>query len=203
MINSLIAWLGGEAKTVAFTILSGVIGFLAKSFKSFYDLWLARRKGKLERLNQQLKLLYGPLYALNQATNLAWKAFRSRVRPGGSLFRAEPPPRPQELAQWRYWMLTVFRPIHEEMFSLVTKNADLLIADDLPSPLQTLCAHVAAYKVVFERWSKDDFSKYVSVVDYPTKEMAEYLGESFRRLKAQQGRLLGESSTARATRTGG
>jgi len=54
MINSLIAWLGGEAKTVAFTILSGVIGFLAKSFKSFYDLWLARRKGKLERLNQQL-----------------------------------------------------------------------------------------------------------------------------------------------------
>ena len=51
MINSLIAWLGGEAKTVAFTILSGVIGFLAKSF---YDLWLARRKGKLERLNQQL-----------------------------------------------------------------------------------------------------------------------------------------------------
>lgn len=154
-------------------------------------------------MNQQLKLLYGPLYALNQATNLAWKAFRSRVRPGGSLFRAEPPPRPQELAQWRYWMLTVFRPIHEEMFSLVTKNADLLIADDLPSPLQTLCAHVAAYKVVFERWSKDDFSKYVSVVDYPTKEMAEYLGESFRRLKAQQGRLLGESSTARATRTGG
>jgi len=41
MINSLIAWLGGEAKTVAFTILSGVIGFLAKSF---YDLWLARGK---------------------------------------------------------------------------------------------------------------------------------------------------------------
>ena len=128
MINSLIAWLGGEAKTVAFTILSGVIGF----WRKFLRLVVCQGKGKLERLNQQLKLLYGPLYALNQATNLAWKAFRSRVRPGGSLFRAEPPPRPQELAQWRYWMLTVFRPIHEEMFSLVTKNADLLIEDDLP-----------------------------------------------------------------------
>jgi hypothetical protein len=188
MINNLVAWLGGEAKTVAFAILSGVIGFLAKSL---YDLWLARRKDKLERLNQQLKLLYGPLYALNQANNLAWGAFRSRVRPGGSFFRAEPPPSPQELAQWRYWMLTVFRPIHEEMLSIVTKNADLLIEDDLANSLQIFCAHVAAYKVVFERWSRDDFSEHASVVDYPTKEMAEYLGESFRRLEAQQGRLLG------------
>jgi hypothetical protein len=195
MINSLVAWLGGEAKTVAFAILSGVIGFLAKGF---YDLWLASRKDKLERLNQQLKLLYGPLYALNQANNLAWKAFRSRVRPGGSFFRTEPPPSPQELGQWRYWMLKVFRPINEEMLSLITRNVDLLIEDDLPNALQCFCAHVAAYKVVFERWSNDDFSEHTSVVDYPTKEMADYLGESFRRLKAQQAHLLGESSPARA-----
>jgi hypothetical protein len=195
VINSLVAWLGGEAKTVAFAILSGVIGFLAKSI---YDLWAATRKDKLDRLNQQLKLLYGPLYALSQANQLAWEAFRSRVKPGGPFFGGESPPSPEELSQWRYWMSTVFRPINEEMFSLITKNADLLIEDDLPKSLRLFCAHVAAYKVVFERWSKHDFSEYTSVANYPAKEVIEYLGESFKHLKCQQRHLLGESSRSRA-----
>ena len=189
MIDNLIAWLGGEAKTVAFAILSGVAGFLVKLF---YDLWLARRKDKLERLNQQLKLLYGPLYALNRASNLAWESFRTRVRPGRSFFGTEPPPSPQELGQWRSWMLIVFRPIHDEMILLITKNADLLIEDDLPNSLQLFCAHTAAYKVVFDRWSQNDYSENTSVMNYPTKELAEYLERSFKHLKAQQGRLLGE-----------
>ena len=88
-------------------------------------------------------------------------------------------------------MLTVFQPIHSEMLSLITKNADLLIEDDLPMPLQLFCAHVAAYKVVFERWSKNDFSEHTSVLNYPTDEMASYLERSFKTLKAQQARLLG------------
>jgi hypothetical protein len=79
------------------------------------------------------------------------------------------------------------------MLSLITKNADLLIEDDLPHPLKLFCAHVAAYKVVFERWSKNDFAEYTSVLVYPTEEMAAYLESSFKRLKSEQGRLLGSS----------
>ena len=188
MGETLVAWLGGEAKTVAFAILSGVIGFLAKGV---YDLWAARRKDRLDRLNQQLKLLYGPLYALNQSGDLAWKAFRSRVRPTGSFFRTTPPPNKEELEAWRRWMLTVFHPIHDEMLSTITKNADLLIEADLPEALKLFCAHVAAYKVVFERWSKHDFAEHTSVIDYPTREMASYLAESFKHLKSEQARLLG------------
>jgi hypothetical protein len=122
---------------------------------------------------------------------LAWHAFRSRTRPDGSFFQAHPPPNKEELEAWRRWMLTVFQPIHSEMLSLITKNADLLIEDDLPMPLQLFCAHVAAYKVVFERWGKNDFSEHTSVMNYPTDEMASYLERSFKTLKAQQARLLG------------
>src|SRR5262245_313463 len=75
MVDVIVGWLGGEARTVAFAIASGVAGFLAKGT---YDLVAARRKDRLERVNQQLKLLYGPLYALNQAGNLAWMAFRTK-----------------------------------------------------------------------------------------------------------------------------
>lgn len=188
MDDSLIHWLGGEAKTVAFAILSGVVGFLAKGV---YDLWTARRKDKLERVNQQLKLLYGPLYSLNRTGGLAWVAFRSHTRPHGSFFGTTPAPNEEELEAWRRWMLTVFQPIHNEMLSIITKNADLLIEGDLPQPLQLFCAHVAAYKVVFERWSKNDFAEYTSVMNYPTDEMATYLETSFKSLKSEQARLLG------------
>lgn len=191
MIDALISWLGGDAKTVAFAILSGVAGFLAKGI---YDIWLARRKDRLDRVNQQLKLLYGPLYALDRANNLAWAAFRSRTRPGGSYFGTDPPPNQDELEMWRRWMRTIFQPIHNEMLSLITKNADLLIDDDLPESLQLFCAHVAAYRVVFERWSEHDFSEHTSVIGYPTEEMAVYLKGSFRLLKSQQRRLLGTRS---------
>ncbi len=188
MLDDVISWLGGEARTVAFAVVSGVAGFLAKGL---YDLVVARRKDRLDRLNQQLKLLYGPLYALNQSGSLAWKAFRQRVRPGGSFFRDGDPPTAHELEAWRTWMQTVFRPLHDVMLSALTKNADLLIEAEFPLSLQRFCAHVAAYKVVFERWSKGDFSENVSVIDYPTAELAQYLETSFRRLKAAQARLLG------------
>lgn len=187
-MDSLVTWFGGEAKTVAFAILSGVVGFLAKGV---YDLWTARRKDRLERVNQQLKLFYGPLYALNQAGSLAWASFRSRTRPGGAFFGTDPPPNTEELEAWRLWMQTVFQPIHDEMLSIITKNADLLIEGDLPKPLQLFCAHVAAYKVVFERWRNKDFSEYTSVLNYPTIEMATYLESSFKYLKSEQAHLLG------------
>ena len=188
MPDTLISLLGGEAKTVAVAILSGVVGFLAKGI---YDLWSERRKDRLERVNQQLKLFYGPLYALNQAGNHAWGAFRSRTRPGGSFFRSQPPPTEEELKAWRLWMLVVFKPNHDEMLSIITKNSDLLVEADLPLPLQLFCAHVAAYRIVFKRWSDGDFSEHVSVMDYPTAEMNEYLERSFKSLKSEQARLLG------------
>lgn len=188
MFETIFSWLGGETKTIAFAILSGIIGFLAKGI---YDLWAARRKDRLDRVNQQLKLLYGPLYALNQASNLAWSAFRSKTRPGGSFFGELPPPSNEELQAWRLWMETVFQPLHDEMMLAITKNADLLIEQNLPQPLQLFCAHVAAYKVVFERWSKGDFSEHVSVMNYPTQDLNAYLERSFKHLKEKQARLLG------------
>lgn len=189
MLEILISWLGGEANTIVFAILSAIIGFIAKGI---YELFSARRKDKLERVNQQLRLLYGPLYALNQAGNVAWTAFRSKTRPGGSFFSKEPPPNSEELQAWRLWMTTVFQPLHDEMMLAITKHADLLIESDLPQPLQLFCAHVTAYKVVFERWNQNDFSEYVSVMDYPTEEINTYLQQSFKRLKAEQSRLLGD-----------
>jgi len=187
-MDTVIAFLGGEARTVAFAILSGVIAFMAKGA---YDLWVAQRKERLERVNQQLKLLYGPLYALNQSSHHAWVAFRTVVRPGDSFFGSKPSPTPQELEAWRLWMNTVFRPNHEEMLTIITRNADLLIEADLPPALQLFCAHVASYKSVFAQWDKGDYSQNTALMNYPTNELGQYLETSFKKLKALQAKLLG------------
>jgi hypothetical protein len=187
-MDTVTSWLGGDAKTISFAVLSGVVGFLAKSA---YDLWTARRKDQLERVNSQLRLFYGPLYALHNTSNLAWNAFRIRTRPGGAFFATNPPPNEQELEAWRGWMLIVFQPIHDEMLSIITRNADLLIESDLPTALQLFCAHVTAYKVVFNRWSQHDFSEHTSVLNYPTSELSQYFESSFKGLKSDQARLLG------------
>ncbi len=199
-MNSFFEFFGGEGKTVAFAILSGVAGFLAKAA---YELWAARRKERLDRINQQLKLLYGPLYALNQAGHHAWLAFRSKVRPGGSFFGRSPAPTEEELGAWRLWMNTVFRPSHEEMLAIITKNADLLIEPDLPSALQLFCAHVASYKAIFAKWDAGDYSQNTAVLNYPTAELAEYLEGAFKRLKSEQARLLGQSTRGLAASSNG
>jgi hypothetical protein len=116
----------GSDKTVAFAILSGVIGFFAKGL---YDLWATRRKERLDRVNQQLKLLYGPLFALNQAG-------RTGV---GSLSHSD---------QTRWIVLQdrsaadVFHPIHEEMLLLVTKTRICSLKAVLDYPTRELGSYL-------------------------------------------------------------
>jgi hypothetical protein len=88
-------------------------------------------------------------------------------------------------------MVTVFKPQHDEMLSILTQNADLLLEPQLVQSLQHFCAHVSAYKIVFDQWEKGDFSRHHSVVDYP-RDLSRYLEASFQRLKAAQAKLLGQ-----------
>lgn len=53
MVDSLLAWLVKNAVPLA--IIGGIIGFLAKAA---YELWLARRKDQLDRVNCPRVLLF-------------------------------------------------------------------------------------------------------------------------------------------------
>ncbi|MDB0569103.1 hypothetical protein LBW52_24230 [Ralstonia solanacearum] len=182
------SWLNGD-EHISSAIFFSALGFLAKSF---YDTWTTSRRNKLERVNQQLKLLYGPLHSLNQSSASSWKAFREKVRPGKPFFGTTPPPNSAELEAWRLWVVIVFHPINETMCSIVEKNADLLIEDSFPRELELLLAHVSSYKTVIARWEKNDFSEHTSPLNYPTQELESYLYKSFRFLKKEQRNLIGQ-----------
>jgi hypothetical protein len=180
-----------DGKTIATLIVTIVIAFIGFIVKYINDVAVARRKDKLERVNLQLKNLYGPLYATLQASEITWRAFRSSYRPGKAFFGTEPPPTDEELAAWRLWMAEVFMPLNLRLEKTIVENGDLIIEKEMPECFLRLCAHVAAYKPVLKKWESNDFSEHSSVNNFPT-DLSQYVESSYSYLKNRQEALLGE-----------
>jgi hypothetical protein len=182
------------ALTLSVTILLAAIGYAVKYWN---DLRLAQRKDRLDRIDRQLRDLYGPLFALGAATHRLWAEFRLRHRPGVPFWDPENPPGEMDVQAWREWMTTVFMPMNRRMMDVIVDHADLLREPSvMPEPLLDLCAHVAGYEVTLARWESGEFSTSsradnVSVVDYPRAALKDYAREAFEALKGEQARLLG------------
>lgn len=173
--------------TLSVSILLALLGIAAKYWN---DLRVAQRKDQLDRINLQLRDLYGPLYALDQAGLEAWRAFRSRVRPGGPFFSDSDPPSKDDLAAWRLWMTEVFMPMNVRMETIITANTHLVVQGEMPQGFKELIAHVSAYKAVLKAWTQGDHSEHLSVIPYPTA-IRKYLSDSYFDLIRQQQKLLG------------
>ncbi|MFJ3141434.1 hypothetical protein ACIPJM_03085 [Streptomyces halstedii] len=165
-------------------------GYIATYFNG---LRLSQRQECLTRLNRQLSDFYGPLFALTEANSRSFQAFKERnARPGGrSPFDHEIPPTEAELAEWRLWVNTVFLPNIRAMRDLVIQHADLLREPVMPQILLQLCAHVSGYEITAARWEQGNFDHHLSVVSFPSEELAKYAREGFAHLKEQQACLLG------------
>lgn len=148
----------------------------------------AVQKAKLEFVNEQLRCLYGPLYSLNYAANTAWNRFREQYRPNGSYFVDGEPLTDAELDAWIRWMRVVFMPINEKMFDVIVARSELIEGDEMPTSFLDFLAHVAAYRVVLDRWADEDLSEYTSLLNYPEAFRVD-VNEGFRRLRAKQRKL--------------
>ncbi|MEU5804570.1 MULTISPECIES: hypothetical protein [Streptomyces] len=154
---------------------------------------LAQRQERLARVNRQLASLYGPLFALTEANSRTFAAFVERhARPGGrSPFAGEAAPTEEELTEWRLWVTTVFLPNIQAMRDLVVKHADLLTGSMMPPLLLDLCAHVSGYEITAARWAQGHHDEHLSVVSFPSEQLAAYARHGFTTLKTEQTRLLG------------
>jgi hypothetical protein len=180
-----------DGKTIATLIVTVAVAFVGLIVKYLNDIAFARRKDRLERINLQLRNLYGPLYAIDQATNIAWKAFRSRYRKDQAFFGSNPPPTEADLAAWRLWMLEVFMPLNLVMEKAIVENADLIIENEMPDCFLELIAHIAAYKPVTRKWQDGDYSEYLSMSAFP-KGLRPYVETSYIKLKNDRATLIGK-----------
>jgi hypothetical protein len=182
-----------QSLTPALLTLSGTIftAILAVIGKYFYDLNLARRKDRLDRINNQLRLLYGPLYASDLAAREVWQAFwrkmdRDPKNPNLRLRKLTE----AEMSEWRTWVTEVFMPLNERMERAIVENADLFVGNEIPQGLLLLCAHVASYKALRARWKAGDISEASPPIDYPAKEFRAHIQSTFLALKNEQASLL-------------
>jgi hypothetical protein len=103
-------------------------------------------------------------------------------------------------------MTTVFVPMQQRMMDIVREHADLadLIEEpEMPTCLLALCAHVAGYHAVLRTWESGEISvkreDNISVVDFPSQDLADHEAEAFGRLNAEQARLLGAAGSTTIT----
>src|ERR1043166_3187328 len=180
-----------DSKTAATLIVTVILALVGYIVKYANDIAGARRKDRLERLNLQLRGLYGPLYAFDKATNIAWLAFRSTYRPNVPYFDIVDQPTEQDLAAWRLWMSEVFMPLNLQMEKAIVENADLIIENEMPASFINLIAHIAAYKPVLQKWRAGDFSEHLSMSAYP-EDLAQYVEAGYLSLKNERAALLGK-----------
>jgi len=108
-------------------VLVAVIPAMLAYVVSFVD---GRRREELTYVNSQIAKLYGPLYALTHANDVAWEQFVSADWPVGKgryFFDPMRPPTIEQVDKWRLWMTTVFQPLNVEMETRIINNSQLIL----------------------------------------------------------------------------
>jgi hypothetical protein len=77
------------------------------------------------------------------------------------------------------------------MRDLVIEHADLLSEPEMPPLLLQLCAHVSGYEITAARWAQGNHGQHLSMVSFPSEEIARYARQGFAKLKSEQALLLG------------
>jgi hypothetical protein len=175
--------------TAATTALVALLGFL---FTYLHARRLQERNDRLQRVNRQLGELYGPLFALSDATRISYEAFCEKYKELRSNTNWEDIS-PEYVSVWQLWMTTVFQPSNKRMFELIVSNGDLLVDEAMPACISEFCAHVASYDVTISLWARGDTSETFAAIDYPLL-FTDYVRNSYSLLKRRQAVLLADKT---------
>lgn len=137
------------------------------------------RKAQIQRINDQVRLLYGPLLACVYASRAAYAAMVRQHSPDGTLegflaaMRLDP--KGKEAAAYRHWMKDVMQPLNERAADIIVDHVNLLESPDIDPRLLQLVAHVSAYKVIITRWDRGAVGEW-SAISYPNTVRAPVSG---------------------------
>ncbi|KAL6771932.1 hypothetical protein ACKKBG_A28340 [Auxenochlorella protothecoides x Auxenochlorella symbiontica] len=173
---------------------SAVLPALGGYLFTFYNSKKAdERKAQIQRINDQVRLLYGPLLACVHASRAAYAAMVRQHSPdgtvGGFLAAMRRDPKGHEGSAYRHWMKDVMQPLNERAADIIVDHVNLLESAEIDPRLLQLVAHVSAYKVIISRWDRGAVGEW-SAISYPNT-LLDYVRTEFQRLKRRQAELLG------------
>lgn len=166
---------GGDGRQqAALSLFFAIVGYVSTAL---HTLRAQQHRGRVDRVSEQLKELYGPLLACVTASKSSYDAMLQEAgalaRSGGAMDGQTPSssPRtatiltPAELREairsdpsgpiascYRTWVRQVLLPLSERASRLVVERADLLEGSSIEPLLLRLVAHVSALKVLVYRW---------------------------------------------------
>lgn len=150
---------GSSFEHLAVSLVLAAIGYVTTAL---HTLRAQQHRARVDRINEQLKSLYGPLIACVTASKSSYEAMiRQAARGAGSDatgsrmltpagFRAcvrADPEGPVAIA-YRSWVREVLMPLSEKAARTVMERADLLEGSEISPLLLQLVAHVSAYRVI-------------------------------------------------------
>ncbi len=181
------------AVPIAVSILIATGGWI---FTYFHKRRTTSRLARLDRVNQQLRLLYGPLYARLLAGSAAWQAFADRYWPSHGqvgFFSEGYETTDGEKARWRLWMKEVFHPLNTKLESLIVDHLDLMEDEEMPQAFVDTLSHIAVYHAVLKQWEDGDYSDHTSIINFPASELMEVVRPAYERLRQEQERLISDT----------
>lgn len=170
-----------------------VPAFLGWLFTYYNSKKTDERKAQIERINDQVRLLYGPLLACVHASRSAYAAMVRQHSPDGTVqgfvqaLQASPEGPVGEA--YRRWMKVVLQPLNEKAADVIVNHVDLLRTPYIDPLLLQLVAHVSANKVILRRWEEGSVREW-SAISYPN-QLLDYITAEFKRIKRKQAELLG------------
>ena len=174
-------------------IIAALIAVTGWVITYFHKWYFDTKANQLDRVNKQLKELYGPLYVRLIASQETWDAFWQKHRPShnkDTYFGDGLKVTDEEKEIWRNWMTHVFEPINAKTEEVILNNIDLLDSTEIPKAFVSALAHIAAYKAVLADWKQDKFEHHVSVNNWPSEDLLAVVKPEYERLKVQQSKLL-------------
>jgi len=156
-------------------------------------------RGKMSRINEQLKEFYGPLQGIIATTRRSHEAMlqeffnvnATHLNVNAEGFNASDAwehaldTDPAAVIQYQVWAREVLQPLNEQAFRIIVQRSDLLDTTAVPLAFHQFVAHVTAFRTVLARWNAGDFSVTRCVARYP-KGLEDYINAEFRRLKLDQ-----------------
>ncbi|WP_327176553.1 hypothetical protein OG599_15420 [Streptomyces sp. NBC_01335] len=174
--------------TMITALASVLIAVLAYALNQRGEIRRSKRQAHLDRINSQLRDLYGPLLILVEANERTWDAFRERHLTPIEERRGAAGLTEEQSRLWRRWVLTVLAPTARQMRDVVLANGDLFIEDEIPQLILDFCAHVSSYEVTIVEWEAGEDG--AVLVRHPGAGLARYIRDAYRSLKSAQAEVL-------------
>jgi hypothetical protein len=174
------------AITASATLVVALIAFTLNQWSSRRT---ERRRARLDHINAQIRLLYGPLNALVDSNEAVWMSLREKTIPSSSN-RNDQELNAEQRQTWRLWLDSVLMPTNRKMRDLIVGNAELFIEPSMPEPFRAFCAHVAAYEVLLAGSDNVKGLGSLALIKHPGERYVMYVRQSFVNLKSEQQHLL-------------